>query len=223
MKLVFDVETTGLPYRRGFAQYFPPNQLEKYNKSRIVSIAWAKYTPDMKLIDKFYAVIKPTDFQIDDQSIATRINGITREMANKQGILITSIIPKLKEALIDVNTLIAHNFLFDINILQSELYRNQNIQLVEQLNSIDHICTMKESTPLLKIPFAGNNSFKSPKLIELFKAFYPNKEFEQHNALADVLACAKCYKGIIKIKSSLTPSEVKASLTPSEVEGVNYT
>ncbi len=79
--LVFDTETTGLPQRQSWSKYHPITDFSKYEKARIVSIAWAIYE-DLKLIKSVYHVVKPSDFVIDDTSIATKINGITQKIAD---------------------------------------------------------------------------------------------------------------------------------------------
>ena len=199
-KLVFDIETTGIPARKGFDQYFPYTNLKKFDRSRIVSIAWCVYSKKGVLQTSRYYLVKPVNFKIDDKSKATEINGITSERADKEGILFTEIINNLQLDLENVNKIIAHNILFDSTILKSELVRIGNEELVDKLNSISEYCTMKSSTPILKLPCAKENMYKSPKLMELYNYYFPNQTFNSHDALEDVKACARCY---FKLKSNL--------------------
>ena len=95
MILIFDTETTGLPERKGRFNYYSYKRLDKYNSSRLVSICWKKFTPSGKCIKTVYHIIKPKDFEIDDTSIATEINGITQEIANNDGVDINTILNDL--------------------------------------------------------------------------------------------------------------------------------
>ena len=199
-KLVFDIETTGIPARKGFDEYFPYTNLKKFNRSRIVSIAWCVYSKKGILQTSRYYLVKPVDFKIDDKSKATEINGITSERADKEGVLFTEIVNNLQLDLETVNKIIAHNILFDITILKSELVRIGEEELVSKLNTITEYCTMKSSASILKLPCAKENMYKSPKLMELYNYYFPNQTFNSHDALEDVKACARCY---FKLKSNL--------------------
>ena len=63
MNFVFDTETTGLPARKSYDDYYAPENLEKYDKSRIVSIAWILFSGP-RIISKNYFVIRPEGFLI---------------------------------------------------------------------------------------------------------------------------------------------------------------
>ena len=201
--LVFDIETTGIPARKGFNQYFPYTQLTKYDRSRIVSIAWCVYTKTGVLLKSLYYLVKPVDFKIDDSSIATKINGITLERANADGIEFMDIMKYLRDDLIGVTKLIAHNILFDITILKSELCRCNLLEMVTELEGIREYCTMLKSTNILKLPCASEKFYKSPKLLELYNHYFPDQEFKAHDALEDVKACARCYF-MLKGKGDIT-------------------
>lgn len=210
MNLVFDIETTGLPLRKGFNSYFPPENIIKYNPSRIVSIAWATFQPDSTQVTQHYYIIKPNDFQINNNSKATQVNGITKEIAETKGIPFSQMITFLETDVDNSNTLIAHNLQFDLHILLSELYRSNNTNLIQKIRTLKQYCTMKKSCPILKLPSASDKYYKNPKLIELYQSFYPNGQFQQHDALEDVRACAQCYFKLIKL-----PDYIKLSKSMS--------
>ena len=147
---VFDIETSGIPARRGFNQYFPYTQLKKYDRSRIVSIAWCVYSKKGILLNSNYNLVKAVDFVIDDNSVATKINGITSARSVSEGVVFDDIVQKLRLDLEGVTKLIAHNILFDITILKSELCRYGHMDLVEKMESLEQYCTMLNSTNILK-------------------------------------------------------------------------
>ena len=195
--LVFDTETTGLPITKSFNNYFPYTDLEKYNKCRIVSICWYLYNNGI-LKKKFYNIIKPDNFNIDNSSYACLVNKITDEIANQQGVEIKYIFNELFEDLKNVDTIVAHNLNFDKHILLAELHRNNRNDIIDLFLSKKTFCTMENGINVTKIVFK-NGKYKVPKLIELYKHFY-NEEFDDaHNAEADVLACAKCYFKMINL------------------------
>ena len=194
--LVLDTETTGLPITKSFNNYYPYTQLDKYERCRIVSICWYKYN-NGKLVKKFYNIIKPENFQIDNDSYACGINKITHEIANEKGILINDVFEELYQDLNSVDTIVAHNLNFDKNILLAELYRHNKNNIINLFLSKNMYCTMLNGVDITKISFK-NGTNKVPKLVELYKHYF-NEEFDDaHNAEADVLACAKCYFKMIE-------------------------
>ena len=191
--LVFDTETTGLPSKpKGFDKYYSYTKLDSYKNSRIVSICWNTYENN-SLVNSQYHIIKPSNFEIDNKSYACKINGITQEVALKDGINILELFEKLHSDLYNCDIIVAHNLLFDKHILLSELHRNKRNDLIQIFESKEMYCTMNHSKNILKLPTKYGNHYKSPKLIELYEYLF-NKEFDhQHNAKADADACAQCY------------------------------
>ena len=190
--LVFDTETTGLPSRKGYDKYFPYTELNHYDTSRIVSICWNLYN-NGTLLSKNYFIIKPDDsFSIDNESKSCEINGITKEIAEQNGIPLIDLFVKLHTDLYNCDKIVAHNLLFDKNILLSELYRYKRQDLVDIFESKETYCTMQNSKDLLKIEMKYGG-YKSPKLIELYLYLFGEKFDNEHDASADTEACAKCY------------------------------
>ena len=190
--IVFDTETTGLPITKGFNNYYSYKELEKYNSSRLLSICWQVYE-DTQLVSNNYFIINTSDFTIDNNSKSCEINGITQEIALEKGIDIKEVFTKLAADLINIERLVAHNINFDVNIILSELYRNNSLNTIKLLLSKNLYCTMINGKNIAKVTFKNSTNIKLPKLIELYKHFY-NEEFQDaHNAEADVYACAKCY------------------------------
>tara|TARA_B110001454_G_scaffold185185_1_gene181261 strand:+ start:2133 stop:2738 length:606 start_codon:yes stop_codon:yes gene_type:complete len=194
--LVFDTETTGLPSRRGYDKYFPYTELNHYDNSRIISICWKLYE-DQKLISSNYDIIKPDTFEIDNNSKACEINGITQEIADEKGINITDLFVKLHTDLYECDTIIAHNILFDKHILLSEFHRYKRNDLIDIFEKKSLYCTMNKSKDILKIPMKYGG-YKSPRLIELYEFLFKTTFEGAHNAESDVEACAKCYFELIK-------------------------
>lgn len=205
--LIFDLETTGIPLCRpsakGKNKYYPFNENTKYDSSRIISIAWTlieDFTIDKLSNDNTkYFIRKPVNFKVSGEEF----HNITHDIALKEGITFIDILNKegLKDDLLKTDIIIAHNCLFDFNILMNELFRIKSMQLLVKLTEMydknEFICTGEYSKNICKISFGNttnNFSYKMPKLNELYK-FYYNEDYEnQHNAKYDLLALVNVVK-----------------------------
>ena len=210
--IVFDTETTGLPERKSYEVYYPYTQLEKYEFSRLVSIAWAIYDGREKIISRYF-IIKPEGFTINNSSKATEIHGITKEIAEEQGVDIHTVFLALLGD-IDVEhlqTLVAHNLEFDWHILLSEISRisrgknsHEKVlvanDLMKLVHSLNKHCTMKMGSSVVKIPHRYSRSgWKYPSMQELHEHLFGARFTNAHNAEADMLACNACYQRLIGI------------------------
>lgn len=190
--LIFDIETTGIPERRSFMNYFSPDQTDKYNSSRLVSIAWA-YTNNFRLdkihdTDIKHFIRKPKDF---NKITNSNIHGITYEIAKEKGKKLSSIMNKyLSDILSECDYVIGHNVIFDINVLLSELYRIKFFgdynDLKNLLDKKKYVCTMQLGKNICKI--RKYNDYKYPSLDELYYYIFNKKFKNAHNAKGDVKA-----------------------------------
>ena len=80
----------------------------------------------------------------------------------------------------------AHNILFDINVIKSELYRRDKYDIIQEIDKKKLLCTMSHTKDIIKIKNQyGKN--KNPSLKELYY-FTFNKEIDnQHNSKYDVI------------------------------------
>jgi DNA polymerase-3 subunit alpha len=186
--LVLDTETTGIPITKGFNKYYDPSDIKYYNGSRLIELAYIIYDKDDNIIKEFSSLVKPDNFVITN----SHIHGIVQEDALTNGNLLSIVMNELYRDMDMVDTLVAHNMLFDINILLSESYRMNNLDLVNKLKSKKKSCTMLVGQRAMKL-------YKFPKLIELYKFLYNKPVTQIHRALSDVIICADCYKKIKNI------------------------
>ena len=100
----FDIETTGLPLKDKTSKdkYFPPENLEAYEPSRIVTISWIIYDDNGNLIKKEYYIVQPDGFFSHPKAL--EVHKITHEYAIKNGISIKEIFKKMKTDLINENS-----------------------------------------------------------------------------------------------------------------------
>lgn len=181
MALIFDIETTGLPIYVSYGIYHSYTDISKYNDCRLVQISMMLC--DSKLINTGITsyIIKPENFKICN----SQIHGITNDIAEKNGVSFTIVANTFLSLLKKVNTIIAHNADFDVNIMKSELYRHGFYDIITELNKKHIICSMKTTKWLVNI--RKGNWVKDPKLSELY--FYVTKKemLNAHNAVEDVI------------------------------------
>lgn len=171
--IALDIETTGLPTTKGYDGYYPPSDFSKYDNSRVVSIGL--YSDDFQK----HAIIKPTDFTICN----SEFHGVTQETATATGISLQDFFDEeTRKRISESDCLVAHNLLFDINILKSEMLRQG---LPCDFFPSNTVCTMKLGKEKL-------NLFKYPKLVELYYRLNNVMVKQTHNALDDAKMCYEC-------------------------------
>jgi len=194
--LVFDTETTGLPERcpKGWGHYWSYYMNEKYDSSRIISIAWSSIHNFNK--DKIYfdnntssninptlKKITPIEHYLRYPEGFTEINnshihGITYEDTVNNGFTFNDLLEK-KNLCIDIlkaDYIIAHNINFDYHILMNELYRLGTeyakecmLHLTTLKDKGRCICTGEISTNICKMDFKTVSTYKGNKKAKTYK------------------------------------------------------
>lgn len=191
IKLFIDTETTGLSLNDNL----PYTDLK--NWPYLVQVALIIEDDNYGILAKRNIILKPDGYTIPES--ATKIHGISNEIAVKNGEDRDKVISFLDLALYKSDIIIGHNVSFDLNVIKSEIIRIKGIEnaLFKKKKHIV-IDTMKMGRNICKIP---NLSFhtrlslpnKYPKLDELYYKLF-NKHFNnQHDAMADVQAAYDCY------------------------------
>jgi DNA polymerase-3 subunit epsilon len=180
MYLFFDTETTGLP-----GNWKAPIT-DTANWPRLVQLAWLLFDKNGTLQDSKDYIIAPKGYTIP--SAASRIHGITTEIANSRGIDLMLVLDHFSRLVSNSECLVAHNMSFDEKIVGCEYLRNK---LQNPVASRKKICTMEASTEFVGI--RGNYGYKWPKLSELHYKLFGTGFDEAHNAAVDIRATAKCF------------------------------
>ena len=191
----FDIETTGLPKKDKISKdkYFPPENLEAYESSRIVSISWIIYDYIGDLVKKEYFIVLPDGFFSHPKAL--EVHKISHEEAINNGIPIREIFKKMKNDLINEDTIVGYNVKFDWNIIRSESFRYNDLELLEKLNTVNVECSQRVAID--NIPNLVCRYKFYPKMEEVIRHLFPNKRGKifntSHNALDDTFQCAKIY------------------------------
>ena len=207
--IVFDLETTGLPKLCLGGLYFDYKYNIKYDNSRIVSIAWSyienfNYDKiDYNSINEF--IIKPNNFIISNE--VSLIHGITHENALNNGITLKEILDKfnLGDNIMKADYLIAHNCLFDLNILLNECYRirytKYENKLKYMLDNNKFFCSLKYSKTI--------SILKKHNLTSFYYFYYKCEPSIVHSAIADVDTLLKILYKIYELYHLVNNSNIK--------------
>lgn len=195
-KIIFDIETTGLPnkvWENNKFRYINPSNFDKYNNCLIVEISYIVLDENDNIVKKVSNLINRNNLVIENSNI----HGITTEMCLNEGIKIEKFFEFFEKDIENIDILIAHNIEFDYTVLLSELYRFNQHNIINILKTKKLYCTMINGMNFI-------NSRKYVKLIDLYKNFYKEDIIQKHRALDDVLMCYKCFLNIKnKIKFSI--------------------
>ncbi len=187
MYLFFDTETTGLP------KNYNASVSDVDNWPRMVQIAWQIYDLEGNMIANESHIIKPEGYIIPKES--SDIHRITTERANNEGEELKLILEQFSKAVSQSQLIIAHNITFDEKIVGAEFFRKN---LSDPVIQKEKLCTMRTSTDYCQLPSEYGN--KWPKLTELHLKLF-NETFEdEHDAGADVAACARCFFEMKKLE-----------------------
>lgn len=180
--LFFDTETTDLPDFK--KQATDPSQ------PHILQLAAILIDHTGLVLAEINLLVKPGGWTINPK--AEEVHGISFERADKFGLKLGTVI-KLFLALADrADVLVAHSFDFDEKMIRRELNHMSETALAEAFRSRKNHCTMKQGTPLCKIPSA-RGGFKWPKLQELHQFLFGVGFDDAHDAMADLRATVRCY------------------------------
>ena len=197
--LLLDTETNGLPKNR-FAPISEPG-----NWPAIVQLSWAIYTVSETTVQKVESrdiglALNPAILW--DTGAAT-IHGLSEAEA-RRGTAPADAFSELREALRNVQVVVAHNMLFDKPVIRAAAYA-EGIRDVWPSSNIQELCTMKETQPILKLvsPYYGPGSgkFKAPRLNELYEWLYGHRYdisgATLHSASSDTHCLEKCVSGLL--------------------------
>lgn len=146
-------------------------------------------------------LVRPDGYEIPAD--ATRIHGITTEVALACGIPLVVAISALTNLWSLAGYRMAHNLEFDdrvIDVALASLGRSSSLQRPPG------ICTKDLAAPLVGLPptermiqFGHGDKPKSPSLAEAYRFFFGEDVVGAHSALADARACARIYVAIVNM------------------------
>jgi DNA polymerase III epsilon subunit-like protein len=185
--IVFDTETTGLP-----PWHRDSTRLSDWDGCRLVQLAWSTIHLDSQE-GSDSAIVKPAGFTIPEK--AAEIHGISTERAHAEGRDLEEVLHAFQVTLerYPDATIVAHNLEFDISIITTEAMRLEMPRLLSLLASRPRHCTMLKAVE-------NNTRRRWPKLCVLYKELFDEEpQGTAHDAIWDVVTCAKIYKRQVKL------------------------
>ena len=195
MRLIFDTETAGLPIKGA-----PPGDPRQPHLVQLAALLTEDDGTERAAIN---LIIRPQGWTIPAEVAA--IHGITTEIAERCGVTLNLAMLTFESLYRRADTLVAHNIGFDWLILLTARKR-AGWPPMRREDALPQFCTMAASTPHCRLPptermvAAGMSGFKAPKLIEAYRHFFGEDFQGQHDASADVRACARVYLHLQQIK-----------------------
>jgi DNA polymerase III epsilon subunit-like protein len=181
MALIFDTETNGLPICKSYSEFPCYTDLSKYDSARLVQISYILTNSSFNNLEESDDIIKADNFKIEN----TQFHGITDAISYNKGIPFVEFAEKFNNTLDFVDTIIAHNINFDINVLRAELYRYNLLDIIIKLDSKKMICTMQYTKYIVCAKFKSGTGIKDPSLKELYQYFVKKEITNQHNSKYD--------------------------------------
>src|SRR6185369_3282813 len=190
MFLIFDIETTGLVKCKKYNIYPNFRNNHEYDNARIVQIAWILLDKKYNTLDKKNYIVRRDGFNIPNPSF----HGINNTISDIKGTRFEIIMMDFAEALNRADMIIAHNILFDYNVLINHMYR-YDLQYIHSIFvNKEKFCTSQKSASLLKLSMPYySRYFKYPSLQELYSFYFKKKITGAHNAEVDVDATTRCF------------------------------
>jgi len=146
---------------------------------KIVQLSWVLY-------DTITHDQEENDFilNIDQEVTNSHIHRITTEMS-KKGYNFSDIYQMFFDDLRECDFILAHNIQYDLNMLEVELFRLEEYDLIDELFAKRYKDTMHMG--------AKNNKGKYPTLIGLHEKLFIQPFDNAHSAIEDVRATLACY------------------------------
>lgn len=176
MYLFLDTETTGFPN----LNLSPRDPAQ----GRVCQIALILANETGRNIAEFTSLISPDGWAI--QSGAQGVHGITDDLCEKYGVKSRTAFQLFQRLADKVDIVVAHNLDFDLKMLKMEAAAHD----LAMPTFKEQYCTMKEATPLCKLPKARGAGYKWPKLSEALPLLCGRELGDDaHDAMADTRGC----------------------------------
>jgi DNA polymerase III subunit alpha len=182
--MILDTETSGLPEQISYNTFYPPANINRYKNARVAQLAFQICDAKTgKLIHQVSRYVKPIGWAMTPG--ATAVNKLTDKFLTMAGLPIYDVLSELYAWMSYCHSIVGHNIIFDINVLQSEMIRlDMPIHIFDR---VSRLCTMRAG----KVLFG-----KNIRLTQLYKKITGKNMIGAHDALGDVCATSKIYFAI---------------------------
>jgi DNA polymerase-3 subunit epsilon len=171
--LVLDTETSGL------MDFKKP--ADAAGQPRVCQVGLIFVDNDLVVEREIEHLIKPNGWTLDNEGEAAKINGLTQEKLEAEGVDIREVLREYGSAIDERRIVVGHNCSFDMKLMRAEL---RFAGFPDRFMQTRNICTMWGSRDIVGIPAANGKGFKIPKLSEAC-VFFGIEQPDSHSALAD--------------------------------------
>jgi DNA polymerase III epsilon subunit-like protein len=171
--VVLDTETSGLMDFKKPAD--APGQ------PRVCQIGLIFVDGDLVTEREVEHLIKPNGWSLDNNCEAAKVNGLTQEKLEADGVDIRDLLREYGSAIDERRIVVGHNCSFDMKLMRAEM---RFAGFPDRYMQTKSICTMWGSRDIVGILAKNGRGFKIPKLSEAC-AYFGIEQPETHTALAD--------------------------------------
>ncbi|GAB3295118.1 hypothetical protein GCM10027511_08640 [Hymenobacter humi] len=176
--LFLDTETSGIP--RDWSKPYSSRD----NWPHIVQLAWVVYTRDGQEVKAENHYIQPNDYDMSPASGS--IHGLTLDFLRQNGKSRHAVMHRLHRDLLRYHPLVVAHFMqLDYHMVSVGFYR---AGLQNPLEHLPTFCTMRATGELVRYT---NRRFL--RLGELYQRLFEEAMPQEHDALADAYATARCF------------------------------
>jgi len=201
---VIDTETSGLFDFSRAADGFEQGRLAQ------LAVILCESEPDFEITHKADFYVKPDGWLMSPD--ATRVNGLTDEFLEANGIPIAQILDFYAKAIHEGRGVVAFGAQFDCKVMRGELRRAGRDDL---FNITPNTCLMRTMTGICRLTKSNGKGIKWPKLEEAMAYF--DLPFEvTHHATNDVMAAYQIMCKLNEVGSLKEPIIHRAKKYPPE-------
>lgn len=127
---------------------------------------------------------------------AKEITGLNEELATECGVHFITLVEVFIDMVENADVIVAHNANYDITVMRRavKVYCDMTDQTYwDVFEGKTVICTMLAAMDIVKATPKRNGKWKWPNLTECMRFFFNEDHSKAHDALADVIACARVF------------------------------
>lgn len=184
--LFFDTETTGLKFDN------LPCTHEK--QPMVIQLGLKLDGSNRREHARINLMARPQGWLMGDK--AKEITGLDEEMATEFGIHFITMVEMFLDYVENADIIVAHNAGYDITVMRRAVFvycEQTGQKYKDPFEGKTIICTMLAAMDIVKATPKRYGKWKWPNLTECMRFFFNEDHSMAHDALADVIACARVF------------------------------
>jgi len=162
-----------------------------FKDPKIVQISWCIFDNNYNIIKERDYIINPEGFIIDQ--ITFNIHKISNEKAELYGYNYKYVYDILFLDMNDIDLIIGHNLIYDINVLLKDFERKKMFKFIDLISKKNKFCTLKHLRKVTGKPYKLKNAY-----LEFVDSNIDENSL--HNSMYDVQCTTKLFQKLISNK-----------------------